>query len=130
MSSAPGPEGPGSRLQAPARIGARDQLQHEQSGAESLCAGARRLAPGACRVSAPNPVRLAVMRRLLLPVLAATALGCLKAGPPVQGRQLYAGREIEKPTFVGVNNAADVMFQVRTALAMPPRSATYDLWLG
>jgi hypothetical protein len=69
-------------------------------------------------------------RRLVLSLLAAAALGCLKAGPPVQGRQLFKGRDIEKPAFVGLDGMAFVLFQVRTSLAMPPRSATYDLWLA
>jgi hypothetical protein len=69
-------------------------------------------------------------RGLLLSVLAAAAIGCLQVGPPVNGRQLYKGRAVEKPGFVGVGKAAYVLFQVRTAPAMPPRSATYDLWLA
>jgi hypothetical protein len=68
--------------------------------------------------------------RLLLPVLAAAAIGCLQAGRPVDGRQLYKGRSVEKPSFVGIDKAAYVLFQVRTAPAAPPRSATYDLWLA
>jgi hypothetical protein len=70
-------------------------------------------------------------RRLLLPVLALATplLACLPEGRPVHARQLFAGRNVEKPTFVGIDNVAHVLFQERTSTALPPRSAVYELWI-
>jgi hypothetical protein len=69
--------------------------------------------------------------RLLLPVLALAAplVACLPEGRPVEGRQLFAGRNVEKPGFLSIDKAPYVMFQERVATAMPPRSAVYNLWL-
>jgi hypothetical protein len=69
-------------------------------------------------------------RRCLLPVLlAVAAVGCLPEGRPVEGRQLFASRNVEKPSFLGIDKVAYVMFQERIATALPPRSAVYNLWL-
>src|SRR3954469_25945268 len=71
------------------------------------------------------------MRRLLLPVLALAVplAACLPEGRPVDGRQLFAGRDVEKPVFVGIDKVAYVTFQERTSTALPPRSAVYNLWI-
>jgi hypothetical protein len=71
------------------------------------------------------------MRRLLVPVLALAVLlaACLPEGRPVEGRQLFAGRNVEKPTFVGIDKVAYVTFEERTATAVPPRAAVYNLWI-
>jgi hypothetical protein len=53
----------------------------------------------------------------------------LPEGRPVEGRHLFEGRNVEKPSFVGIDKVAYVMFQERTATALPPRSAVYNLWL-
>jgi hypothetical protein len=64
----------------------------------------------------------------LLTVLLAVG-GCLPEGRPVDGRQLFAGRNVERPGFVSIDKVAYVTFQERTATAVPPRSAVYNLWI-
>jgi hypothetical protein len=65
---------------------------------------------------------------MVLAVMAAA--GCLQEGRPVDGRQLFAARDVEKPAFIGIDRVPYVMFHVRKTPAMPPRSATYELWLA
>jgi hypothetical protein len=71
--------------------------------------------------------------RMLLPVLALAAplmvTACLPEGRPVEGRQLFAGRNVERPGFVGIDKVPYVLFQERTSTALPPRSAVYNLWI-
>src|SRR5688500_709287 len=69
------------------------------------------------------------MRLLLVALLAVVAAGCLKEGEPPEGRQLFVGRNVEKPAFIGIDKVPYVMFQVRKTPAQPPRSAAYELWL-
>jgi hypothetical protein len=69
-------------------------------------------------------------RRVFLPVLLAAALaGCLPEGKPVDGRQLFKGRSVERPSFIAIDKVAHVLFLVRTAPAQPPRSAVHQQWL-
>jgi hypothetical protein len=72
----------------------------------------------------PRPVGLTVL------LLAAALAGCLKEGRPVEGRQLFAGRFVEKPSFIAIDKVPHVLFQVRTTPAQPPRSAVYQQWLA
>src|SRR5262245_33225649 len=63
-----------------------------------------------------------------LSALAATA-GCLPDEIRVEGKSLFAGRNIEAPAFTAEGGKLSVTFQVRTALPKPPRSGTYDQWM-
>lgn len=69
-------------------------------------------------------------RPVLLPVLAAiAAAGCLKEGRAPDGRQLFAGRYVERPSFLAIDKVPHVLFQVRTTAAQAPRSAVHQHWL-
>lgn len=69
------------------------------------------------------------MRLRLLVALLIAAAGCLKEGRPVDGRQLFTGREVEKPAFIGIDKVAYVTFHVRKTQAVAPLAASYELWL-
>jgi len=69
-------------------------------------------------------------RPVFLSVLATiAAAGCLQDGGAPDGRQLFAGRFVEKPSFLAIDKVPHVLFQVRTTPAMPPRSAVHEHWL-
>jgi hypothetical protein len=58
------------------------------------------------------------------------SLGCLPSELFPQGVHVAAGRDIEKPDFVTINEQSHLIFQRRTSRAAAPRSGTYDVWLA
>lgn len=59
----------------------------------------------------------------------AAALGaCLPEPLPIAGKQLFAGRGIEGPSFIEVEGKTHVLFETRRASSTPSRAGLLDLW--
>jgi hypothetical protein len=64
--------------------------------------------------------------RALVVLAAASAVGCLPDSHPVEGRQLYQGRDVENLRFVTVRSRSYVSFEVRKQRRAPAVGGVLD----